>query len=100
MCQFEYRRKKRLAWKSLTSSGYSTPTKQVNSADCRRHIDTSTEDLLLSPRPQDVRRQQLKSTLKRASKVIKFHLKHVTSSRRPRIKRSFSEAHVIIQGDP
>ena len=96
MCQFEYRRKKRLAWKSLPSSGYSTPTKQIKSADCRHHVDTSTEDLLLSsPRPKDVSRQHLKSTLKRASRLIKVHFKQITPVR-PRIRRSFSEAHVIV----
>ena len=105
MCQFEYRRKKRLAWKSLPSSGYSTPTKQVKSVDCHRQVDTSTEDLLMSSphlrprRPPDVKRQQLKSTLKRASRLIKVHFKQVTRPSRPRVRRSLSEAHVIAAVD-
>lgn len=88
MCQFEYRRKKYLAWKSVPSSGYSTPTKTI---ECRTHVDTSTENLLSSPRPEELKRQRIKSALKRASVLIKDQMK----SRKGRIRRSFSEAHVI-----
>ena len=90
ICQFEYHRKKYQAWKSLPSSGYSTPTKQFSQK--LGPVDTSTEDLI-SPTLRDAKRQMLK----RASKLIRVHLR---TSRKLAMRRSLSEAHVIDSSHP
>ena len=89
MFQFEYRRKKYLAWRNLpgnasnngggvhNSSTNSTPTKHVrwkNSDD--NIIETSFEDLLTTPTPGELRRNMVKKRLKMASNLLKRHFMH------------------------
>lgn len=94
MCQFEYRRKKYLVWKSVPSSTCSSPTTN----NVKNHVNTSTEDILLSsPKPRAAlsQRQKIKSQLKRASRVIEGHLSWRMRPISNMIRRSLSEAHVI-----
>lgn len=73
MCQFEYRRKKYVAWKSQPSSGYSTPTPNMGDYVAIGDIETahsSVEDLVVM-----TKRRIIKARLKRAAKILKKHVK-------------------------
>ena len=121
--QFEYRRKKYLAWKNLpgnatnsingsggihTSSTGSTPssTKHVRWKNADENIiETSCEFLLhddITPSPGKLRQNMVKKRLKMASNLLKRHFMHRggglhgLSRGRKRLRRSLSESNVMM----
>ena len=99
LLQFEYRRKKRQSWKSLPSSGYSTPNPSINGTIRKFKPETSTEDLLATPGPAERRHLRLKFRLKKASRIIRGHFATRPPFRRRTIglSRSLSETHVGLE---
>ena len=124
MFQFEYRRKKYLAWKNLpgnnaassvhNSSANSTPTtKHVRWKNSHENIiETSFEDLHATPSPGELRRKMVKKRLKTASNLLKRHFMHrgigglrgLSRGRRllghKRLRRSLSASNVMMGFPP